>query len=360
MPRALLAIFLLMISVQVLPLTAVATTAPGSNTPQKKFLYRGSLRSERLSGSIKTVPDGQHNFRVRLYSQDGALVHEESLLAEVRDGRYDIVLGSAAPLYVDIKDLSLSISVNGSQEVKCCDNLGTSSTELREIDASQPLREMQAITPIIPDEVSARAVERYAIANGFLKDVPFASLPSVILERVNLMTGLHMEVGLALEQEKQAIGYYEAGKYGRINVEYNNLFEVGGDMFGLVGQAMHVAHHMLFYSAGVSTDVNGDGMFMFTVGQAHYRVGNRRYEPFVDAPFMRMKFHSSPEKIFVYGELETTMHMRSLVTGTVGLGFRLSPLVKFIGGLHHTEFWMPTEKQNRVVEGLHGIFSWGI
>jgi hypothetical protein len=123
---------------------------------------------------------------------------------------------------------------------------------------------------------------------------------------------------------------------------------------------MHVAHHMLFYSGGISTDVNGDGMFMFTVGQAHYRVGNRRYEPFVDAPFMRMKYHSSPEKIFVYGEVETTMHMRSLVTGTVGLGFRLSEGIKFIGGLHHTEFWMPTERQNRVVEGLHGIFSYGI
>jgi hypothetical protein len=360
MPRVLLAIVLLMLSVDLLPQSATATTAPGSNAPQKKFLYRGSLRSDRSSGPMKTVPDGQHNFRVRLYSQDGALVHEESLQAEVLDGSYDIVLGSASPLYVDVRDLSLSISVNGSQEVKCCDNLATTSTELRDIDASQALRETTAIPVIIPDEVSARAVERYAIANGFLKDAPFAALPSAIVNRANHMTGLRMEVGLALEQEKHAIGYYEAGKYGRINVEYNNLIEIDGNMFGIVGQAMHVAHHMLFYSGGISTDVNGDGMFLFTVGEAHYRVGNRRFEPFVDAPFMRMKFHSSPEKIFIYGEVETTMHMRSLVTGTVGLGFRLSPMVKFIGGLHHTEFWMPTEKQNRVVEGLHGILSWGI
>jgi len=360
MPRVLLAIVLLAITAQLLPATAEATTAPGSSTTQKKFLYRGSLRSERVSGTIKSVPDGQHSFRVRLYSQDGALVHEESLQAEVRNGQYDIVLGSAAPLYVDIKDLALAISVNGSKEVTYADQAGSVSTELRDIDASRPLRDMHVITPIIPDEVSARAVERYAIANGFLKDVPFATLPSLILERANHMTGLKMEMGLALELEDRVLGYYEAGKYGRINVEYNNLFHFEGNSFGLVAQAMHVAHHMLFYSGGISTDVNGDGMFLFTVGQAHYRVGNRRYEPFVDAPFMRMKYHSSPEKIFVYGELETTMHMRSLVTGTVGLGFRLSEGIKFIGGLHHTEFWMPTERQNRVVEGLHGIFSYGI
>lgn len=360
MPRALLAIALLVISVQLLPSGAIGSTAPGSSTPQKKFLYRGSLRSERLSGTIKSVPDGQHMLRVRLYSQDGALVHEENLQAEIRDGRYDIVLGSAAPLYVDIKDLSLAISVNGSKEEKCCDKIGSMSTELREIDASIPLREMNVIAPIIPDEVSARAVERYAIANGFLKDVPFAALPSLIEKRFNPMTGLKMEMGLALEMEDRVLGYYEAGKYGRINIEYNNLVNFEGNSFGLVAQAMHVAHHMLLYSGGVSTDVNGDGMFLFTVGEAHYRVGNRRYEPFVDAPFMRMKYHSSPEKIFVYGEVETTMHMRSLVTGTVGLGFRLSQGVKFIGGVHHTEFWMPTERQNRVVEGLHGIFSYGI
>jgi hypothetical protein len=359
MPRVLFA-YLLLLTVTLAPIMAKATTAPGNGTPQKKFLYRGSLRSDRTIATLKSIPDGQHTFRVRLYSQDGALVHEENLVADVRDGTYDIVLGSSAPLYADVRDLSLSISVNGSKEVKCCENLAASSTELREIDASKLLREELVMSPIIPDEVSARAVERYAIANGFLKEVPFATLPSLIMERANHMTGLKMEVGLALEQDKQVIGYYEAGKYGRINVEYNNLFEFEGNMYGIVGQAMHVAHHMLFYSGGVSTDVNGDGMFLFTVGEAHYRVGNRRWEPFVDAPFMRVKFHSSPEPIFAYGEIETTMHMRSLITGTIGLGFRLSPMVKFIGGLHHTEFWMPTEKRNRVVQGLHGIFSWGI
>lgn len=351
---------MLLCAVMFLPNTADATTAPSSSTPQKKFLYRGSLRTERVSGTLKAIPDGQHTFRVRLYSQDGALVHEESLVTDVRNGHYDIVLGSATPLYVDVRDLSLSISVNGSKEVKCCDNLASSSTELRDFDASMLLREELVLSPIIPDEVSARAVERYAIANGFLKEIPTATLPSLITERPNHMTGLKMEVGLALEQDKQVVGYYEAGKYGRINVEYNNLFEFDGNMYGIVGQAMHVAHHMLFYSGGISTDVNGDGMFLFTVGGAHYRVGNRRWEPFVDAPFMRIKFHSSPEPIFAYGELETTMHMRSLITGTFGIGFRISPMVKLIGGLHHTEFWMPTEKTNRVVQGLHGIMSWGI
>lgn len=359
MPRVLLALALLVITAQ-LPTIAEATDAPSSNSSQKRFLFRGSLRTERVSGTIKSVPDGQHNFVVRLYSKDGALVHEEILQAEVRNGQYDIVLGSASPLYVDIRDLALAISVNGSKEIVCTDDAASCSTELRESEALRSLPDDQVLTPITPNEISARAVERYAIANGFLKEVPFSTLPSLIAKRVNHMTGLKLEMGLAIEHEQEIVGYYQAGKYGRINVEYNNLFEFEGNMYGVVGQAMHVAHHMLFYSGGISTDVNGDGMFLFTVGGAHYRVGNRRWEPFVDAPFMRVKYHSSPEKIFVYTEVETTMHMRSLITGTFGVGFRLSPLVKFIGGLHHTEFWMPTEKQNRVVQGLHGIFSWGI
>lgn len=353
MPKLMLLLVLLFGALHAAADEGQATTAPSATVPLKRMLYRGTLPHQ-----LTDVRNGNYDFKVRLYSKDGALVHEEVVKAEVRDGSYDLVLGSSTPLTADVKDLALSISVNGSEEVRC-ESLAKAS-ELNELSTDQSLIHEHSVGAITPDEVNARAVERYAIANGFLSSAPISTLPTLINQEINPMTGLKMEMAFAMPYDEKVVGYYEAGKYGRINVEYNNLLHIDGNSFGLVGQAIHVAHHMLFYSGGLTTDVNGDGMFMFTVGAAHYRVGNRRFEPFVDAPFMRVKFHSSPSKIFVYSELETTMHLRAMLTSTVGLGFRVSPMVKIIGGLHHTEFWMPTERQNRIVRGLHGIFSYGI
>jgi hypothetical protein len=345
---------MLVIACVAVPLRVSATTAPSSAAPQKKMLYRGTLPQQ-----LGALPNGEHSFKIRLYSKDGALVHEEELTARVQNGSYDIVLGSAAPLFVDVQDLALAISVNGSKEVRCCTNI-VGAAELGEHRIDEALMNERPLHPIIPEEVNARAVERWAIANGFLNSAPEAVLPAIIHHAPNHMSGVKMEMAFAMPHDENVVGYYEAGKYGRINIEYNNMFRWKGNNFGLVGQAMHVAHHMLFYSGGVSTDVNGDGMFLFTLGAAHYRVGNRRTEPFVDAPFMRVKFHSSPDRVFLYSEVETTMHIRSMMTGTFGLGVRMSNAVKLIGGLHHTEFWMPTERMNRVVRGFHGIFSYGI
>lgn len=352
MPKLLFVLVLLVVGLHAATDAAHATTAPSAIAKLKRMLYRGQLPNQ-----LPSLRDGNHDFKVRLYSKDGALVHEEIVNAAVQNGNYDIVLGSASPLYTDVKDLAISISVNGSDEVRCESLANASELNELSIDGSQI---QEAVGAITPDEVNARAVERYAIANGFLSSDPIAALPTLINRTINPMTGLKMEMAFAMPSDEKVNGYYQAGKYGRVNVEYNNMLHIDGNSFGLVGQAMHVAHHMLFYSGGITTDVNGDGMFMFTVGAAHYRVGNRRFEPFVDAPFMRVKFHSSPSDVFIYSEVETTMHLRAMLTSTIGLGFRISPMVKIIGGVHHTEFWMPTEHQNRIVRGLHGIFSYGI
>ena len=153
---------------------------------------------------------------------------------------------------------------------------------------------------------------------------------------------------------------YDLGKYGRITVDYSSVGSFEGSDVGVSAQALHVAHHLLFYSAGVSTDINADGMFLFTVGLAHYQTGNGRWEPFVDAPFMRLRFQSSQNYLFVYSEIETTMHFRQYLSGMAGLGIRLSPAVRMIGGIHHTEFVMPTEHIVNQVNGLEGIISWGL
>jgi len=153
---------------------------------------------------------------------------------------------------------------------------------------------------------------------------------------------------------------YELGKYGQITVEYTRLVNLEGADMGLAAQALHVAHHLLFYSLGVSNDINSDGMFIFSVGLAHYQTGNNRNEPFVDAPFARFRFQSSPKDIFVYSEIETTMHFRSYISGIAGLGMRISPTLRIIGGYHHTEFVMPSEQMVQQVNGLEGIISWGM
>jgi hypothetical protein len=153
---------------------------------------------------------------------------------------------------------------------------------------------------------------------------------------------------------------YDLGKYGRVSVDYTGIASFDGTELGVAAQALHVAHHLLFYSAGISSDINNDGMFLFTVGISHYQSGNSRAEPFVDAPFIRLRFQSSPDNIFGYSEIETTMHFRSYISGMVGLGIRLSPMVRMIGGFHHTEFVMPTERLVQQVNGLEGIISWGL
>lgn len=333
---------------------ASSTTAPGNSSSTKKVLYHGTLPNE-----LARLANGRHEFKVRLYAQDSALLHEELLSAEVYSGKYDIVLGSSTPLLVDIKSgLTLAISVNGSKEIRCCTNLDQASV-LNESLELHAIESQKSIGAIIPDEISASAVERYSIANGWLRNPEFRAIPMFDLKPSHL-TGLRMDLALATQFDEPIYGYYQAAKYGRINVELNNSILVGNDNFGVAGQAMHVPHSLLLYAGGISTDVNGDGMFLMTLGAAHYQTGNARWEPFVNAPFMRFKYHSSDEDIFLYSELESTMHARSFLTATVGVGFRINQSVKVIGGFHHTEFKQPTEKQTRQVRGIHAIFSWGV
>jgi hypothetical protein len=328
-----------------------ATTGPGSSIAGKKILFRRALPP-----SAPRLAEGRHEFSIRLYTNDGALVHEEKVTSDVSGDEFDIVLGSSKPLTLDITtEVILAISGNGLS-----DRLRTRLDQgsLLDESISGTITE-RAVSPLTPNLINAAAVERYAAAHGLIS-VPLARMISLIAPVESHLTGLKLEMALATPHAERVQGYYEAAKYGRINVELNNFVTIDGSKFGIAGQAMHVAHHLLLYAGGITTDINGDGMFMFTLGAAHYQTGNARWEPFVNAPFMRFKFHSTPKDIFLYSEIETTMHFRAMLTGTVGVGFRISPMVKVIGGLHHTEFVQPTERQIRLIRGFHGIINWGL
>jgi hypothetical protein len=170
--------------------------------------------------------------------------------------------------------------------------------------------------------------------------------------------GLIIEMSLA-PPENIPSSYYELAKYGRIAVDYTHLATINGANIGLAAQALHVEHHLLLYAAGVSSDINNDGMFILTAGLAQYQTGNDQ-AAFVDAPFVRFRFQSSPDYIFMYSEIETTMHFSQYISGMAGIGLRVSPSLRLMGGFHHTEFVTPAEQTVQMVNGLEGIISWGL
>lgn len=179
-----------------------------------------------------------------------------------------------------------------------------------------------------------------------------------------------MEMSFAPPLENIPTDPYQMGKYGRLSIDYTRLTHFDGAPLGVMVQALHVAHHLLFYSGGFTSDINNDGRFLLTAGLAHYQTGNSRAEPFVDAPFVRFRMQSMTEdeststdddtRFFIYSEIETTMHFREYISGTAGLGIRISPVLRMIGGLQHTEFVMPTERVTRLINGLQGILQWGM
>ncbi len=334
------------------PLCA-STTTPAEAGMAKRVLFHGLL------DNAHSISDGEHTVHIRLYRKDGALVHEETLKSEVRQGTYDILIGSAAPLIVDQREeYSVGVTIDNGKEFRekrtlRMANLLNEGLLSTTMDAAQN----RIIAVISSGQISAQVAERDARDRGLLANPYYGDLPT-FPKMISPISGLNIEMGISAPG-LPTTNAYEMAKYGTINVEYNNFAQFDGNLFGLAGQAMHMAHHLLLYAAGFTTDVNGDGMFLFTLGAARYQVGNSRDEPFVNAPMVRFKYQTSNARIFGYTEFETTVHYRSYISGTVGVGLRLSNTVKLIAGLHHTEFVMPTEQMVREVDGFHGIVSWG-
>jgi len=208
---------------------------------------------------------------------------------------------------------------------------------------------------------SLRAQEVQGTMTPTIIDLPDHPLPfSFYGQAITPPEGFRVEMSVAPPADNMPRTAYDLGKYGRVAVEYTHLTNFDGAYIGLAAQALHVAHHLLFYSFGLTTDVNNDGMFLITTGFAHYQSGNARWEPFVNAPFMRFRFQAGENEIYAYSEIETTMHFREYISGMAGLGLRISPVLRMVGGVHHTEFVMPTERLIRQVDGFQGIICWGL
>ena len=216
--------------------------------------------------------------------------------------------------------------------------------------------------PVVPDDTSGSLLSHIGDGMGDFgdpSDYPVSISRLYLIPRdIGPPAGLIIEMSLA-PPANIPTDYYALAKYGRISVDYTRVGVLDGANLGVAAQALHVAHHLLFYSAGLSSDINSDGMFLISAGLAHYQTGND-YEPFVDAPFVRFRFQSSPDYVFMYSEIETTMHFRQYISGMAGLGLRVSPSLRLMGGFHHTEFVMPSQQMVQMVNGLEGIISWGM
>lgn len=326
----------------------------GLNAPLRIFIH-GRLTST----TVGSIADGTHTFLVRVFSKDGGLLHSEELQSTVRNSAYDLMLGSTRPLSSPIgSDMKVLVSIDGGPEVAASDAF-TPLTANIEPQLSNALRERDenGFEAIIKRQLAVQSEERINRHR--------AGMASRLRSAVAMMvpyepaSGFELEMSVAPPAENIPHDPYQLAKYGRINLEYKNLATIDGNRFGLAAQALHVAHHILLYSAGISTDINNDGMFTMTAGYTHYQVGQKRDEPFVDAPFMRFKFRSSPKSVFAYSELETTMHERAYISAMLGLGMMVAPGVRFVAGFQHTEFTMPTEHMVQQVNGLQGSFMWG-
>lgn len=314
---------------------------------------------------VENVRDGSHHVQVRIYRTDGALIHEESTEANIQNGSFTVMLGFATPLKMNMRERHIvGIDIDGRGEVRESSAEHNYTVISSDLESAFRSGTDQLLPPIThgesrSGEVSVAFQESEAMRAGRLSTANLNRTPNLQLP-YNSISGLSLEMSLAAPNIP-TLQTWEMAKYGRINVEYNNFIEVGQDVFGMAAQAMHVAHHLLLYSAGITTDVNGDGMFLMTLGGATYQTGNSRSEQFVQSPFMRIKYQSSQlDKIFAYSEVESTMHFRSYISGTIGLGLRLTPDIRLIGGIHHTEFVQPNERQTRIIEGFHGIINWGL
>ena len=140
----------------------------------------------------------------------------------------------------------------------------------------------------------------------------------------------------------------ELAKFGQASFSYMP------EDIGATVQVLHIEHHLLFYAAGLTTDINRDGMFTIDIGLSCYQTVNDQH-PFIFAPFTRLTVRSSFEPgPFIYATGETTVNRAAFFSGMSGIGYRVDQF-EFIAGIQHEEI----SDQDRFlqVNGLQGVIT---
>ena len=171
--------------------------APSGYAFARRLLYHGIV-TEKNSTVSSGFSDGHHTFHIKLYAEDGSLVHEESIESDVLAGSYDLLLGSNAPLTVNPKrKYVIGIALDDGEEVRSEANLST-FTSLNESILPQTLNqaENRVYLPIDQNTISAQMAEKAAFQSGILMPIAPRMQPHMA-PYFSPLHGLNMEMSIA-------------------------------------------------------------------------------------------------------------------------------------------------------------------
>jgi len=317
-------------------LSSPAETYSKAEATVKVIVFHDALTPDQR----KLIHDGTHLFKVTLL-QDSAIVSYEEQRSTIEGGEYNLLIGQMA---------ALSLSSDPTYIIRV------------QIDHHEPMESGLCIQPARllttalqlsnGDSISAEQAEQLAEQKGNISAPVYTPFkPSLIAPEsgpLQFMVGASLPFNVPTDP-------YLMMKYGMLGVEAQNLFQAFDQPIGFVAKASHMPHHLMMYSIGLTTDVNRDSMLLVTMGLSYHQSGNSSLEPFVTSPYVWFRFNSSQKALFLYSDLEAIVNSRSYLSGMIGIGYRVSKNIEFVGGFHHTEFIMPTEQATYMVDGLKGM-----
>jgi hypothetical protein len=145
-----------------------------------------------------------------------------------------------------------------------------------------------------------------------------------------------------------------AQEFGRVGLDYLKAFTMMHEDISITMRALHIPHHLLLFGSGLTLDVNHDRMFRASVGLSCYDDGRGK---FITTPWTWLRFNSSQETFFLYGEFESLVSSTDFLSATAGIGIRPMQGVELIAGLHHSEFVSPLKQKVNMTDGLHVMMT---
>jgi hypothetical protein len=145
-------------------------------------------------------------------------------------------------------------------------------------------------------------------------------------------------------------------QYGRASVDVMNLATVLGSHLGLGARMMRSGGDFRYYSGGIVADVNNDGSVLATIGVAKYQSGTDLSQPYTISPFSRIQYFTSTRGVFLYGDVEATVHVKGYISGTAGLGVKVAG-IELIAGYHYSMYVLPDVVDAQTVTGFNTIAS---
>jgi hypothetical protein len=310
---------------------------------------------------------GEHQLHVTLYSTTGSVVHEETLLANIKRSGYDISLVGVAPqikaksesfvmgIAIDsMQQILWPVAISAAREFKgsvYLAKLNGGALENQEFTNADTHKTVSGDATVVGG--GAIPVTMYAHQKG---NVPIRPLSEYSGVEKSSNFNLKLELGIAGPQSL-AFNANALMDYGRASVDLLDLVSVFGAKLGLGVRAIHSAQDFRSYAAGIVANVNNDGSVLATIGITKYQTGPQTADGYNLAPFMRLQYFSSPKTLFVYSEVEAAVHIRGYLSGTAGLGMQFLGM-QLIAGYQYSLFVQPNVTNFNTTNGFSTMLSY--